>query len=97
MRVLAAAGLTRGIAFDTVCAHNGRVPEWSKGADCKSVERKPVVGSNPTAAFFTEQHRLSLDIGAVFVFGFFYPVLYPESLETPIRVCSLRRVVHDQR
>lgn len=29
----------------------GRVPEWSKGTDCKSVVRKPTVGSNPTAAF----------------------------------------------
>ena len=30
---------------------HGRVPEWSKGADCKSAARKPTVGSNPTAAF----------------------------------------------
>ena len=30
----------------------GRVPEWTKGTDCKSVWRKPVVGSNPTAALF---------------------------------------------
>ncbi len=28
----------------------GRVPEWTKGTDCKSVVRKPIVGSNPTAA-----------------------------------------------
>jgi hypothetical protein len=28
------------------------MPEWTKGTDCKSVWRKPVVGSNPTAAFF---------------------------------------------
>ena len=30
---------------------SGGVPEWSKGADCKSVWRKPPVGSNPTATF----------------------------------------------
>ena len=28
----------------------GGVPEWTKGTDCKSADRKVYVGSNPTSS-----------------------------------------------